>query len=517
MRLEANLSQRLEQRMQLSQQMLQNLELLQLPLLQLRQKIDEELEINPALDLTTELEDRSPETVAEAAGPAPTPETEETVEDRKREFLESVEEEWFASERRTPRGGGDEDKKFEYLQNVGAPSLGIRDHLRAQLAVLEVDASMGPYLELLIEHIDDNGYLSAALEEIAQAAPPEIRRLDPEVIGRMLETALSFLQKLEPRGIGARSPRECLILQLDEADANFAAKRRLIDRHLEDIGHNRLPKMVREICADPAALADFGLRPGTDPAVVLEDVKTLIAEIQKLNPKPGATHSAASTPRVFPEVLIRKVDGTYEIVIEDSYLPPLSINRSYQELLKGKTLAKDEKDYIRRKIDAGRKLISAIEQRRSTIQRITAEILRHQMDFFEQGAEHLRPLKMQEVADDVGIHVSTVSRAISGKWIETPRGIFPMKFFFASAAPKAAPPLPGAPAAPAGAPEDDRTRLALMDRIREILDGEDRKNPLSDLEIVRILKAQGINAARRTIAKYREEMGIPSSRVRRQY
>lgn len=517
MKMQIGMSQRLEQRMQLSQQMLQNLELLQLPLLQLRQKIDEELESNPALDLSSELEERTPDPAAEGPAPEAPPTAAEQTEERKREFLESVEEEWFAAERRGRRGGED-DKKLEFLQNVGAPGMSLRDHLRTQLSLLEVDSSLRPWLELLIDHINDNGYLTAAPEDIAQAAPPDLRQLPPETILRRLETALAFLQRMEPRGVGARTPKECLLLQLDETDTDYAAQRRLIERHLEDIGNNRLPRMVREISADPQALADFGHKPGVDPQVLLDDIKTLIAGIQKLNPKPGATFTSESSPRVFPEVIIRKVDGNFEIVIEDSYLPPLSINRNYQELLKDKQLGKPEKDYIRRKLDAGKKLIQAIEQRRSTIQRITAEILRHQMPFFEEGGDHLKPLKMQEVADAVGIHVSTVSRAISGKWIETPRGIFPMKFFFASAAPKT---QPGAglpvPTVLIAHPDDERTRLALMDKLREIIEAEDKANPLSDLEIVNILKAQGITAARRTIAKYREEMDIPSSRMRRKY
>jgi RNA polymerase sigma-54 factor len=321
---------------------------------------------------------------------------------------------------------------------------------------------------------------------------------------------------MEPAGVGARDTRECLLLQLNETDPGYAAKRRIIERHLGDIGHNRLPKIARDLAADPQALADFGYRAAPEPAVLLDDLKILIGEIQKLNPKPGANFATENAPRVFPEVIIRRVDGAYEIVIEDSWLPPLSINRDYQDRIKDKSVPKAEREYIRKRIDAGRQLISAIEQRRQTIQRITGEILKHQMDFFEHGTEHLKPLKMQEVADALGIHNSTVSRAISGKWIETPRGIFPMKFFFASAAPRSPNGTP-APAAPGAADPDDRTRLSLMEKIREIVDAEDRKRPLSDLEIVRILKQQGIAAARRTVAKYREEMNIPSSRLRKQY
>ena len=516
MKMEVHLQHRLEQRLQLSQQMLQNLELLQKPILELRQAIDEELQANPTLEIATELEERPAE--APTAEKPAAPET--ATEEGQREFLESIEDEWLQSERRGHSSGStseDADRRMELLQSTGAPEATLRDHLRTQIAILELDPELKPYLEHLINYLNDIGYLASSLEEIAQNLPEELRRVPAETARVRLEAALSFLQKMEPIGVGARDTRECLLLQLDESDTGYAAKRRLIERHLEDIGHNRLPKIARDITADPQAIADFGYPKPPDPTVVMEDLKILIGEIQKLNPKPGTNFATENAPRVFPEVIIRRVDGAYEIVIEDSWLPPLSINRNYQEMLKDKALGKPEKEYIRRKIDAGRKLISAIEQRRQTIQRITGEILKHQMEFFEQGSEHLKPLKMQEVADVLGIHNSTVSRAISGKWIETPRGIFPMKFFFATAAPKQAPaPFPPIGGTPSAEPED-RTRLALMEKIREIVDAEDRRKPLSDLEIVKILKQQNIAAARRTVAKYREEMGIPSSRLRKQY
>jgi RNA polymerase sigma-54 factor len=506
--MEVHLQHRMEQRLQLSQQMLQNLEMLQKPILELRQAIDEELQQNPVLEITQE-EERPTDPAAEAKA--------EEAETAKTEFLESVDEELYQSERRT-RSSDDGDRRQEFLQSVGAPDVSLRDHLRTQLALIDkLDPELEPYLDHLIDHLNDMGYLDSSLDEIAQNLPEAQKQGDPAAVRNKLEAALSFIQKMEPAGVGARDTRECLLLQLDENDPSYAGKRRLIERHLEDIAHNRLPKITRELASDPQALVDFGFKSAPDPQVLMEDLKTLIGEIQKLNPKPGMSFASGTSPRVHPEVIIQRVDGKYEIVIEDSWLPPLSINRDYQEKIKDKNVPKAEREYLRKKIDAGRQLISAIEQRRQTIQRITAEILKHQMDFFENGPERLKPLKMQEVADALGIHNSTVSRAISGKWIETPRGIFPMKFFFASAAPRAQ--TPG-PAQSYGAPPpdaDDRTRLSLMEKIREIVDAENKKRPLSDLEIVRILKQQGITAARRTVAKYREEMNIPSSRLRKQY
>jgi len=507
MKMEVHLQQRLEQRMQLSQQMLQNLELLQMPIMALKEKLDQELEENPTLEV---VEPEEPDATDAAA-------KQTAEEERKAEYMESFDEHWAETERRGFRGGSsDDDKKMEMLQNVGIGPASLRDHLRNQLSLLEVDPTLRVYLEHLINNINDAGYLASPIEEIVASVPDELKKEPPETLKARLEVALLVLQKLEPRGVGARTPKECLLSQIDDIHPYAEEMRRLVDRHLEDIANNRLPKMVKDILNDPAALADLGYKPPGDANAVMEDVKLLIAEIQKLNPRPGSNYASAMAPRVYPEVVIRQVDGKYEIVIEDSYLPPVMVSREYQERLKNKSITKEERDYLRRKLDAGKKLISAIEQRRSTIQRITAELLKHQMEFFEHGIEHLRPLKMQEVADAVGIHVSTVSRAISEKWIETPRGIFPLKFFFASAAPKQEQPV-SVLIAGTGPEQDESTRLSLMEKIREIVDDEDRKNPLSDLQIAKLLKQQNITAARRTIAKYREEMEIPSSRLRKQY
>jgi len=586
MRMEVHLQQRMEQRMHLSQQMLQNLELLQLPIMELRDLIQQELEENPTLEEKQDVED--PETTT-------TDTVEETTEETaKREILETVEDQWSDSERRTRRSDSAEDaeRRMEMMNNLCENSTSLREHLVGQLVGLELPDEDREFCEHVIENIDDHGYIKVSIDDMVGSLPEELRGEAPEVVAKKLENAITIIQSLEPKGVGARSIKECLILQLDGTDPRYPILRKLIENHFEDVGANRLPRIVKAFIADPEMMKDLGYSGEPDPNLVLEDVKVLIAEIAKLNPRPGATYSADKIPRVTPEVVIKQVDGKYEIMLEDGWLPSISVNRNYEDLLKDRkltaaerefvgvmmkedkfgkeqrdflaeiargkrilphdrvkfaemaksgkltpeeekliielskepTFSKDEREFIKRKMDAGRKLITAIEQRRGTIYRITNEILKHQIDFFEQGIEHLRPLKMQEVADALGIHLSTVSRAISEKWVETPRGIFPLKFFFASAAPKSEhqptpfglpppPPLDGSSPAP-----DEQTRLALMEKIREILDGEDKKNPLSDLEIVRILKDKyRITAARRTIAKYREEMGVPSSRLRKQY
>ncbi|HYE98980.1 MAG TPA: hypothetical protein VEJ18_08720 [Planctomycetota bacterium] len=597
MRMEVHLQQRLEQRMHLSLQMIQNLELLQLPIMDLRELVLQELEANPALEERRDVEE--PETAEQTAAESAAEEKAAEDEAARQEMLASVEDQWAESERRTRRsdGGEDAERRLEMMNNLCQETASLREHLLRQLSLLDPEPGLRPFCEHVIENIDDAGYIRSSLEEMAASLPEEIREGEPpDLLVRKVERAVAIVQTMEPRGVGARSVKECLLLQLDEANPEYPLLRKLIEHHFEDVGANRLPRIVKAFMADPETMELLGYNEPPNPDLVLEDVKSLIGSISKLNPKPGASYSSDRVPKVFPEVVIKQVDGKYEIVLEDGWLPSISVNRNYEDLLRDKKLtekereqvgamarderyskeerelfaelargkrimpgdririaellktdrpgererglleeiakepafSKEEREFLKRKMDAGRKLITAIEQRRGTIYRITSEILKRQMDFFEKGVEHLRPLKMQEVADAVGIHLSTVSRAIHDKWVETPRGVFPLKFFFASAAPKADPasapppllgarplPLPGE--AGADAP-DEQTRLALMEKIREIVDAEDKKNPFSDLEIVKRLKDQHrVTAARRTVAKYREEMNIPSSRMRKQY
>ena len=597
MRMEVHLQQRLEQRMHLSLQMIQNLELLQLPIMDLREIVLQELEANPALEERRDVDE--PETAEPTAEDNAAAEKAAEDEAARQEMLASVEDQWAESERRTRRsdGGEDAERRMEMMNNLCQETASLREHLVRQLSLLDPEPGLRPFCEHVIENIDDAGYIRSSLEEMAASLPQDLREGEPaDLLVRRIERAVAIIQTMEPRGVAARSVKECLLLQLDESNPEYPLLRKLIEHHFEDVGANRLPRIVKAFMADPEILDLLGYnKEAPDPNLVLEDVKSLIGSISKLNPKPGASYSGDRVPKVFPEVVIKQVDGKYEIVLEDGWLPAISVNRNYEDLLRDKKLtekererigamarddrysreerelfaelargkrimpgdrlkiaellktdkpadnerglleeiakepafSKEEREFLKRKMDAGRKLITAIEQRRGTIYRITSEILKRQLDFFGKGVEHLRPLKMQEVADAVGIHLSTVSRAIHDKWVETPRGVFPLKFFFASAAPKAeAGPFPPAlgprnlslPGDAGAEAPDEQTRRALMEKIREIVDAEDRKNPLSDLEIVKRLKDQHrVTAARRTVAKYREEMGIPSSRLRKQY
>jgi RNA polymerase sigma-54 factor len=556
--------QRLEQRMHLSQQMLHNLELLQLPAMDLRDFIQKEIEQNPALEEGDDQDD--PPAIGE----------EESEEDAAREeMLAKVEDEWLESERRTRRKDSSEDaeRRMEMLNNASAPAATLKEHLSDQLLLLELPDGLRALCAHVIEHVQDSGLLKASVEDMMTSLPGNLLEGSLDAVAKNLERAIAVIQSLDPRGVGARSIKECLMLQIDAADVLAPVLRRFIENHLDDLGANRLPRIVRTLMSDATMMKDLGREGELDPSVILGDVKQIVAEIAKLSPSPGAKYSSAKASRVFPEVVVRRVDGALEIVLEEGWLPAISVNRNYEAMLQDRVLSaedraaaarmarnrrfagadrtlfarlaagkrvlpkdrtraaemardgslsseesgllatigrdpacsRSERDFLKQKVAAGRKLIAAIEQRRGTIYRIAEQIVRRQRDFFEEGIEQLRPLKMQEVADALGVHLSTVSRAVSDKWMETPHGVLPFRFFFASAAPAAEAAGPG-------------TRLALLEKVRDILEAEDKTHPHSDLEIARLLNQNfRIPAARRTVAKYREELRFPSAQLRKAY
>ncbi len=300
------------------------------------------------------------------------------------------------------------------------------------------------------------------------------------------EAVLHTIQGFEPKGIGARDLRECLLLQLSEADPDYAAKYRLILEHMDDIVHNNLPVIAKK------------------NSLPTEQVTRLVDQIKAMNPKPGSNITGLSVPRIVPDVVVDRIEDTYEVRVERSYLPSLCVSPDYVNILRDKGSSSEAKQFVRAKVDAAKRLIGAIEQRRSTLQRIALEIVKAQKDFLDNGIAHLRPFKMQEVADRIGVHVSTVGRAIAEKYMMTPRGIFKMKSFFTG-----------------GIDSNDgrqaASRVSVIARIKELFNQEDKSKPLNDDETAEILKKEGFPVARRTIAKYRQELNVPSARMRKRY
>ena len=332
--------------------------------------------------------------------------------------------------------------------------------------------------ESVIYNIDERGYLMFGLEEIQKS-------LDEPAPIELLEIALKIVQSLEPAGIGGRGLEECLLLQLERDPQEYPIEERIIAEHLQDLGHNRLPKIARAL------------------GLTIDEVKDAMQIIASLNPLPGKIFGGEMPRYVKPDVIVDEIDGKYEVRVESEYLPRLQVSPHYRNLYQESRKNPEVKKYLKKKMDGAEWLMAAIRQRQSTLQKIAQEIVTIQSGFLDHGISQLKPLKMSDVAEILGVHVSTVSRALSGKYMQTPRGIFEMKFFFTGGATKA--------------DGEVEARGSVIQRIKDLVAKEDKKKPLSDINIVRKLAESGIKISRRTVTKYREAEAIPSSRERREY
>jgi len=478
---------RLEQRLKLAPQIIQSIEILQLPLLALEQRINQELVENPVLELR--------QTLAEEEPSAKEPLEERTAEESDFAKLDELAEAWedyFSYTARPRPAEPEEDKKSQAMQNTPAPAPSLQDYLTMQLNLLDLSEDLRTAAENIIYNIDDNGYLRYSIEEIAASLAGPAGDISLEKV----EEALSVVQSLDPPGVGARDLKECLLRQMSGGEPALA--RKIVEDHLQDIQKNLFPKVARAL------------------GVSIEEVKEAVEFIGHLNPYPGALFSGQSAPYVLPDVVVEIQNGEYEVRLEGRLTSNIYISSYYRRLLQTRGGEVKVRQYVRKKMQAARWLIEAIEQRRNTLFKIANALVDFQKAFLEKGVAYLRPLKMQEVADTTGVHVSTVSRAISGKYIQTHFGIYEMKFFFAGGPtrrPSAFARLPGAP--PDEAKGD--SWKAVKYKISQLVAKEDKKNPLSDEEIVKKLRAEGTQIARRTVAKYRRELGIRSSRRRREY
>ncbi|HPD17204.1 MAG TPA: RNA polymerase factor sigma-54 [Planctomycetota bacterium] len=478
MRMEALLQQRPELRMKLAPQIIQSIEILQLPALELQQRLKQELLENPVLEMadTPAIEEQQEQDRdAEAE-----PQEERTHSDQEFEKLRQIEDvvrEYGSQTYRRAPDPTETDRKYEAMQNTAARPISLQDYLFDQYSLLDTPDDLRDIAENIIYNIDDDGYLQYSLEEILESMD-SLATLD------QAQRALEIIQSLDPPGVGARDLKECLFLQMRH-DHEHTLARRIIANHLEDLWMNRIPKIAKETGAS------------------LEEVREAIEFISHLNPKPGMAFAAESSAYVIPDIVVEYVDGHYEVRLEDDRIPRIYINSAYSRLLRDAGTSDTAKDYIRKKIQAARWLIESIEQRRNTLQKIARAIVDVQQPFLAKGIAHLVPLKMQAIAAATGVHVSTVCRAIADKYMQTPSGIFPLRFFFTG-----------------GTRTTDgrvRSRKSVKHIVKQVLETEDKRNPLSDDEIAAKLQAQGLDIARRTVTKYRKALGVPSSRQRRVY
>jgi RNA polymerase sigma-54 factor len=524
MRLDTTMNQRMVQTMHLAPRMIQSMEILQLPIMALQERIQQELQENPVLELKETNDEPSADgedlgydnsTAEDSSDPG---DAELIIDDsgsNELDFdrLEALSRDWgdvLNEEHRPSRGGMDEegDKKHDAMQNMASRPQSLQEYLNEQLSFLELKPEQADLARYLITHIDDAGLLT-----LPDEADPEYQKAknDPDYMPSrplrrryptleelaggyregttpaQVEEALHIVQKLDPPGVGARDLRECLLLQLTPETPHAKLLRALISNHLEDIGHNRLPIIQKETGAD------------------LQSIKEAIEVLKHFNTRPGSQFISDNIPYVVPDILVeRQENGEYTVRLLDDWLPSIYISRRYIEMYRDKGADPKIKDYLKRKIQSAQWLQESIEQRRHTLEKVTKAIIQRQRAFLDKGAEYIEPLKMQQIADQVGVHVTTVSRAVDDKWVQTPRGIFPLKRFFGG----------GTHNTTTG---EEVAWETIKQKLLEIIDREDKSNPLSDEDLVAKLNEAGYPVKRRTVTKYRKMANIPSSRQRKDW
>src|SRR2546421_785442 len=455
----------------LAPQLQQSLLILQTPLLELRNLVQQEMETNPVLD---ELPDDPSLDGPNGAEPS-------ADDNFKEEFekLASLDEEWrdymAQSSGYSGRSQEAEDKRQFFFDSIATQET-LQQHLMGQLNQTALNASDRKTAELIIGNIDDNGFLQTTPEEMA---------LNTGIPKEDFEHMLTLIQSFYPPGVGARDLRECLLIQLKRDGKGSSLEYKIIAEHMQDLGKRRFPEIARRM------------------GISVEQVQKCANNIAQLEPRPGAIFAEAPKNYVVPDVTVEKVNGEYQVILNGDQIPHLRISNTYKDIMAQDGNGNEVKDYIRDKIRSGKFLIKSIHQRQQTISNIAHQIVSRQREFFDKGSSQLKPMTMVQIADAVGVHETTVSRAISGKYMATPQGVYEMKYFF----------TPGYQTATGESMSNTSVKEAILDLVKN----EDGNAPLSDKEIVEILSNRGIPIARRTVAKYRTELNILPSNMRRKY
>jgi RNA polymerase sigma-54 factor len=480
-----NQSTQLRQELKINPRLYQAMDLLYMPLLDLQQHLKQELLNNPFLEMVEpeeEEEEEGTETEEAAA-----PEEEKTANDE-------IDWEGILLDGFDAGGRREEHEEKEYYEPVTVDTRDLSDHLRDQIALLDLDPRQMLLAEEFIGNINEDGYLACPVDDIrnsindvvlkaAEAAerdPDEVPIYTEEEVQRMLEV----VQGLDPAGVGARDLRECLMLQLKDAGLEQSVPYRLVRDCFDELINHRWSEISKR----------FGISPS--------DVQKAADEIAKLDPKPGLVYSDASDNYIIPDLVVEKIDGKYHVFLNDANLPRLKLSRAYQEIARDKKKFEGEnKEFISNKLNSANWMIQAIEQRRQTMLKVMNYIVERQRDFFEKGVQYLKPLTLREVAEVISMHESTVSRVTNEKFVQTPRGVLPLKFFFSSGLSTTG--------------GEDVSARGIKDQIQKLVENEDPKHPLTDQAIVNILKESGVQIARRTVAKYRDQLGVLSARMRK--
>ena len=493
------MSQKMSLNQVLAPQLQQSLNLLQAPMLELQAMIDQELQANPVLEEQAALDldarergetDEAEEAKVDLAEPPsdtqydPTDESNagEPVDDFQKEInqLLELDQDWrdhFSSTNLPSRNSRDEDEKRQFMLDSVTTTQSLQDVMLEQARLSDLGEPRFKIAELIIGNIDATGFLQSSVDELVFSSGNPSGEI---------QAVLDVVQTFHPPGVAARDLRECLMLQLERAERADSLEYRIIRDCMNELGRRR----IREIAKKTGETVDT--------------VQDALEHIGHLEPKPGREYMPETNQFVVPEIFIsRGDDGEWKVTSNNEYIPRLRISNAYKDLMAQAATSGDVRNYIRDKIRSGKFLLKSIHQRQSTILNIAKEILKRQGEFMEHGASQLRPMTMSQVADVVGVHETTVSRAVSGKYIETPHGVLEMKYFFTS-----------------GLSSKDGTSLAntsVKEMLGELVKKEDATKPLSDEDLVKAFTDKGVKIARRTVAKYRAELNILPSHLRRVY
>ena len=480
MALEQRLELKLSQKLILTPQLQLSIKLLQLPLLELSQDINQELMNNPLLEETM---DREPEEKAETPDMRMEEEPFQELPDDGATPLEKIfgftTDSYFEERESDGRDLGYFQENAEDVQTFferNRKKIDLYEHLLWQLRLSHVSEEIGKPAEIIINNLNEDGYLLASFEEIAEAAGGDVK---------IAEEALAYVQKLDPPGVGARDLQECLLLQLGPLNLKGTLVENILVDGFKELEGKKYKQLALKF------------------KMSLDDIFAAVKIIEGLEPRPGRNYSSDDPVNIIPDVYVEEVDGNFVITLNDEGIPKLRLSNYYKKLLSNKkSLGLEEKQFLEEKLRAAIWLLKSLDQRNKTIYRVTESILKFQEDFFRKGYKYLKPLNLKNVAEDMGMHESTISRVTSNKYVQCPQGLLSFRFFFSNAV---------------SSEEGNISSSIVKDLIKKIISEEDLQKPLNDKKIVEILKGKGINVARRTAAKYREEIKIPSHIKRKKW
>ncbi|OHB59323.1 MAG: RNA polymerase sigma-54 factor [Planctomycetes bacterium RBG_13_46_10] len=493
MKLEMTGQMRMEQRMKLAPHMIQSMEILQLPILALQERIEQELNNNPVLETAELSGPEEAEPVEPGAGQADISQKDlilntdnnktedferlENLEDEFKDYIEQAEAGSFYSRRQAE----EPDRKLEAIKNTAAPPLSLNEHLSEQWRLIDADEPVKKAGSMIIDYIDDKGYLTVRLEQLHNKDRKDFTLDD-------LKKALELVQRLEPTGVGARDLKECLLIQMAQSGEDLSFEAKLVTDHMDELLENRLPDIAKKMNCG------------------IDRINQAVKRLSKLDTSPGLQIGRDRNLPITPDVIVEPQDNSddYSVRLADSSLPSLRLNNYYLKMAKDAKVNEKARKFIQNSIRSAQWIIDAIEQRKNTLLKVTESIVKRQGDFFDKGPLYLRPLPMSKIADDVGVHIATVSRAVSGKYMQCPWGVLPLRKFFS------------------GGMQDEAGQAhsweAIRAKLQAIIDAEDKTKPLSDEEIRKKLADAGIkDLARRTVAKYRKLLNIPTARFRKKY